>query len=227
MTIKLKNKENNTMINKVKSLISNFKKNKNFSSQKYWEERYQNNGNSGKGSYDQLAVFKAEVINNFIKEKNIKDVIEFGSGDGNQLALFEIENYLGLDVSEKSIEICEELYKEDENKKFQLYKGSSNNKDFKNATLTMSLDVIYHLVEDEVYESYLNDLFNNSKNYVIIYASNTNKQKQFQAQHVKHRKFTDYVEKNFSNWKLIKHIKNKYPKLSFADFYIFEKDSSK
>ena len=39
-------------------------------SKKYWESRYVNEGNSGPGSYGILAVFKSEIINNFVSKNN-------------------------------------------------------------------------------------------------------------------------------------------------------------
>ena len=77
-----------------------------FKSREYWEERYSQGGNSGAGSYGHLAEFKAEVINGFIEQHEIKNVIEWGCGDGNQLGLFRCEEYIGYDVSETAIEIC-------------------------------------------------------------------------------------------------------------------------
>jgi hypothetical protein len=95
--------------------------------------------------------------------------------------------------------------------------------------LSLSLDVIYHLVEDDVFEKYMKDIFSVSKKYVIIYASNTNEQKDFQSNHVKHREFTEWVAKNEKNWKLKEVVKNKYPiekygeNGSFVDFYVFQR----
>ena len=93
--------------------------------------------------------------------------------------------------------------------------------------MCLSLDVIYHLIEDDVFKLHIQNLFNFSQKYVIIYSSNKNEE---QTKHVKHRKFTNYIEKNIKNWELIKHIPNKYPynpkdpeNTSFADFYIYKK----
>lgn len=36
----------------------------------------------------------------------------------------------------------------------------------------MSLDVIYHLIEDEIYNKYMNNLFMAAEKYVFIYSSN-------------------------------------------------------
>ena len=78
--------------------------------EQYWIDRYASGGNSGKGSYDQLAEFKAQIINSFVKQKNIQTVIEFGCGDGNQLTYAEYPRYLGLDVSPVAIDICKKIF---------------------------------------------------------------------------------------------------------------------
>jgi hypothetical protein len=54
--------------------------------QTIWENRYKANGNSGAGSYGVLCEYKAKFINKFIIDNNCKNVIEFGSGDGNQMS---------------------------------------------------------------------------------------------------------------------------------------------
>lgn len=199
-----------------------------FNSSKYWENRYIKGGNSGSGSYNHLAEFKADTINNFIKTNNIKNLLEFGCGDGNNLALYSIENYVGVDVSSKAIEICKSKFNKDISKNFfTLDEFSQIAEIIKSSELVLSLDVIYHLIEDEIFDEYMNNLFNSSSQYVIIYASNFN---EVLCSHVKHRKFTYWIEKNKTNWKLKEFIKNKYPwnpkkpnDTSFADFYIFEK----
>ncbi len=198
-------------------------------SEKYWKTRYQKGGNSGIGSYGQFAKFKADVINNFVKDNNINSVIEFGCGDGNQLRFFEFKKYLGFDVSPLAISKCKEIFKNDKSKKFIELKEYQGQK----ADLVLSLDVIYHLIEDRIFEEHINYIFNASKKYVIIYSSNFDQDKNIHGAHVKHRKFTDYVEKNFPEWNLLMHVPNKYPyqgdskKGSFADFYIYQKQSKK
>ena len=60
----------------------------------YWEARYAAGGNSGKGSGGVFAEFKAEIVNTFVREHDIASVIDFGCGDGAQLALAEIYRQL-------------------------------------------------------------------------------------------------------------------------------------
>lgn len=121
----------------------------------YWEKRYKKGGNSGDGSYDHLAEYKGEIINGFVAENEIKSVIELGCGDGNQLRHFHLPAYLGFDISRTAIERCRNIYKDDPSKRFELFAAYNNEK----ADLALSLDVIYHLVEDDVFHTYMVTLF--------------------------------------------------------------------
>lgn len=194
-------------------------------SENYWIERYNSGGNSGDGSNRKLAEFKAEILNKFVLKENIKTIIEYGCGDGNQLKLAEYPTYTGFDVSPKAITLCRELFTDDTTKIFRLMKEYAGEK----AQLTLSLDVIYHLIEDEVFNEYMHRLFDSAEEFVIIYSSNTNENKQDQAAHVKHRKFSEWVGRLKPEWKLRSHISNKYPFTgdtktgSFADFIIYER----
>lgn len=196
-------------------------------SAKYWEQRYQRGGNSGAGSYDNLAKFKAKILNNFVKENHIKSVIEWGCGDGHQLSLASYPQYTGYDVSKQSIKICKKIFKADKSKQF-LWCGGKNIEE-RTADLSLSLDVLYHLTEDEVFDTYMHRLFNSAIKYVIIYSCNDDKYTS-NAPHVKHRIFTEWVKKNELKWNLKRIIKNEYPydinspdTTSWSDFYIYQK----
>ena len=65
-----------------------------FNSKNYWNDRYVKGQNSGTGSYNKLAQFKADVINDFLGRNQIKSIVDYGVGDGNQLKLFNIENLI-------------------------------------------------------------------------------------------------------------------------------------
>ncbi|CAN0376004.1 unnamed protein product, partial [Ectocarpus sp. 4 AP-2014] len=177
-------------------------------SKNYWEKRYTNKGTSGAGSYNRLATFKADVLNAFVKENNIKSVVEFGCGDGNQLSLATYPDYIGVDVSKTAVQLCKNLFKEDASKRFFEY----NTDTYKNANikadLSLSLDVIYHLIEDPVFEAHMTDLFSAATKYVIIYSSNYDKK---QTYHERDRTFTDWVTKHCPTWSLLEVIKNPYP----------------
>jgi hypothetical protein len=190
------------------------------SSTHYWEKRYREEGNSGSGSYGVPASYKAAILNKFVTDNNIIRVIEFGCGDGNQLKQFEFPSYIGLDVSITALEKCAHLFKDDLTKSFFIYNhvGFVDNLNTFNADLTLSLDVIYHLLEDEVYEKYMRHLFSSSTRFVIIYAWDIEGHKN---RHVRHRKFTAWIERNIQNFNLLKTIENKDLQ-SACDFFIYE-----
>src|SRR3954467_11496426 len=92
----------------------------------YWEKRYAGGGDSGAGSYGRFADFKAEVLNEFVEAHAIRNVIELGCGDGNQLVLARYPEYLGLDVSPAAVARCRERFASDAGKSFRLmseYRG--------------------------------------------------------------------------------------------------------
>jgi len=188
-----------------------------FNSTKYWQKRYIRS-DSGDGSKGECAKFKADIINNFIIENNIQSVIDFGCGDGGQLRFFNLPDYLGLDVSKDAIKNCRVLFPE---KEFMLINEYKNGRMFlgsEKKDLALSLDVIYHLVEDQMYRDYMVDLMNSAKRYIIIYSSNFDVKT---ARHVKHRRFTDFIFKHFPNWELEKVILNELYKKT--DFYIYKR----
>ena len=195
-----------------------------FNSKEYWETRYKQNGTSGSGSYGRLCDFKAKIINEFIVKNYVKNVAEFGCGDGNQLSKFRCYGYTGYDVSESIINKNIERFKSDHFKTFKMYDKYDGEK----YDLSLSLDVIFHLVEDDVFEEYMNKLFDSSKKYVIIYSSNGQTTIKL-SEHLKDRKFTDWVYDKKPNFKLIEKIDNPYPFIesdpsntSMSDFYIFQ-----
>jgi hypothetical protein len=192
-------------------------------SAQYWEDRYRLGGNSGAGSYNRLARFKSEVLNDFVRRNQIHSVIEFGCGDGAQVELAEYPRYLGVDVSTTAIHMCCQRYRNDPSKTFFTIDTLPSDTV---ADLALSLDVIYHLVEDSVFDAYMHQLFEGARHFVAIYSSNEDNT--VPAKHVRHRRFTEWIERNKPEWALMEFIKNKYPydpnndsDTSFADFYIF------
>lgn len=193
------------------------------SSGDYWDRRYRLGMTSGPGSTGVLARFKADVLNGFVREHGVQTVIEFGCGDGTQLALAEYPRYLGIDVSPTAIEMCRKRFSGDQTKSFRLQQGHPVPGETGLADLTLSLDVIYHLLEDDVYAAYLADLFGASRQWVIVYSSN--REEAVRARHVRHRPFVDDVRRRHPGFELVRKIDNPYPAESFADFYIFRRTS--
>jgi hypothetical protein len=191
-----------------------------FDSTKYWEERYFNGGNSGNGSYGFLAEYKKDFINQFIVENNIKSLLEYGCGDCNQLSMIDCEKIIGVDVSKTVINICQNLLPNSTFIDLTVQKFPKIKSD-----LLLSLDVIYHLIEDNIYEEYIENIVNYGSDHLIIYSSNFENDSIY-AKHVKPRNFTKN-EKLLKKYDLKKIIENKYKsedhtKGSFSDWYIFK-----
>ena len=189
----------------------------------YWQRRYAAGGDSGAGSYGKFAHFKARVLNELFVELGIESVVEFGSGDGNQVALLKVPRYLGVDLSADAIARCRKRFAQQPERRFVTtaeYAGET-------ADCALSLDVIYHLVEDDAFDAYMRRLFAAARGCVAIYSSNRRDEQRRDAEHVRHRIFTDWVAEQEPGWTLWRHVPNDYPYEgdwrtgSFADFYVY------
>lgn len=197
----------------------------------YWENRYKAGKTSGGGSYGRLAEFKAAVLNDFVERQDVKTVVEFGCGDGNQLSLARYPVYTGYDVSETAVQLCKAKFANDPSKQFRHVRDYAG----EDAELALSLDVIFHLVEDNAFEDYMRRLFNAARRFVIIYSSNTHDLHD-KNPHVLHRCFTAWTQHR-RDFKLVSTIANPYslalrateggPSSDYSpsDFYVFERIS--
>jgi hypothetical protein len=180
-------------------------------SREYWINRYKSFLGAGVNfdpPKDKVFQYKIDVVNQVLTDYNINSVIEFGCGLGWIADSVEME-YSGVDVSPEAIYMCKRDLGNRKNLRFGLYPDALKKMDPKEAT--MSLDVIYHLLEDKVYEEYMNNLFGYATKLVIVHSSNTTEQYEGGAKHVMHRKFSDYVNDNLTDWKLDKIIPTKFP----------------
>lgn len=197
----------------------------------YWESRYATGGSSGAGSYGRLARWKADVLNDLVRKHGISSVIEFGCGDGAQLALASYPSYIGIDVAPSAIRLCIQRFQNDATKSFFAIdpRALADPLGRLRAEMALSLDVLYHLVEDDVRDAYLQGLFQAATRYVVIYSSD-GPAPTVGAAHERHRPFTPWVEANRPDWQLIQRTPNAYPmqsandeahETSPADFFIY------
>lgn len=188
----------------------------------YWEGRYAKGGNSGEGSYGCLAQFKAEVLNAFVVEQSINTVLEFGCGDGNQLELARYPAYVGLDVSPTAVRMCQQRFQGDVSKQFFLLdpQAFADTCGALRADLVLSLDVIYHLLEDTLFQLYMERLISAAERFVIIYSSNFD-EPGGKCFHVRHRQFSDWITSHKPAWRLLREVPNRYPEDSPSNFYIY------
>jgi SAM-dependent methyltransferase len=195
------------------------------SSAAYWERRYRAGGTSGEGSYGANATMKADIVNRVVVEHDLASVTEFGCGDGNQLTLLQMQRYVGLDVSAAAIETCSRHFSGDATKSFFRYDPEhfvDRARVFR-ADLALSQEVIFHLVEDDVFDRYMTHLFDAADRLVLICSTNHEERP---TKHVRHREFTAWVADRRPEWQLRETLANPLPpgpdgEPAVADFYLF------
>ncbi|MFC6008180.1 class I SAM-dependent methyltransferase [Angustibacter luteus] len=172
----------------------------------YWEQRYAAGGTSGAGSYGADAEWKAEVVNGWVAQFGVSSVIDFGCGDGNQLSLAHYPRYLGLDRSATAVRTCIARFADDPTKSFFQYDpgATADPAGWLRADLALSLEVIFHLVEDDIREDYLTRLFAGAERFVVICAADRGDLPD--GPHERHRPFTPWIAANQPQWDLVERL---------------------
>lgn len=164
----------------------------------YWNRRYLDGRTSGAGSEGDAAVAKAEMIESIIDVYGIRDVIDWGVGDGVVLGHVRSEvPYLGIDISPHAVERLRARYGPTHpTRQFGLPRdGAHQVRD-----LALSLDVLFHLVDDSHYRLYLAQLFGSAARAVLIHSSDHDGGRT--ARHVLWRRWTQDVAAGFPEWTL-------------------------
>lgn len=189
-------------------------------SQRYWERRYARGGHSGAGSSGRLAQYKADWLNQFVRTQGVRSVLELGCGDGQQLLLAEYPAYRGFDIAPSALERCQRLFAADPSKQFDHYDPAHFDPAAVQADLALSLEVIFHLTEDELYQAHLRDLFGSARRWVVIFSADEAGESPFP--HFRPRRFSADVP---PGWRLRERVPNPHRDISVSDFYLFEKIS--
>jgi hypothetical protein len=124
-------------------------------------------------------------------------------------------------------------FADDPSKSFALYDPEcfSDSAGLITADLVLSLDVIYHLIEDGVYDLHLRHVFGAARRYVVLFTSdaeNPSLSGEF-APHVRNRPVLRDVAERFPAWRLRERIDNPRPwsrentSGSIADFFVYER----
>lgn len=147
----------------------------------YWETRYAAGRGSGAGSRGEEAAWKARLLQRVIDHYHVKSLLDLGCGDGHVASRIFVKRYVGYDPSRTAREMCMVLMPEREftevppDGKFDL---------------VVSMDVIFHLVTDELYRNYLSLLFSDRSDIVFVYGTNRDQQGR---EHVLHRRWLNDV----------------------------------
>lgn len=162
----------------------------------YWERRYQDGRTSGAGSEGDAALAKAKMIDEVITGYGLTSVIDWGVGDGVVLGHLKTKvRYLGLDVAPVAIERLRAKYgPRSRTRWFALAsEGAHEVRD-----LALSLDVMFHLVDEADYQLHLAQVFGSATKAVLIHANDHDGGRT--ARHVLWRKWTPDVARIFPEW---------------------------
>jgi hypothetical protein len=117
---------------------------------------------SGPGSLLENTDLFVEKLNEFIKENNIKSIIDVPCGDFNFMCNVDLNNinYLGLDISKKAIEICKNKINKP-NICFQVL--DITNEEIQYADLIIIKDLFLHLSFSDIHKILDNVIRSGSK----------------------------------------------------------------
>lgn len=194
-------------------------------SDRYWEERYAAGGTSGPGSYGAAAKWKAQVVNDWVHELGATSVIDWGCGDGHQLTLADYPRYLGVDRSPSAVKRCISLFENDPTKSFMTYRADElhDPAGWLRADLALSMEVIFHLTEEETYVDYMDRLFNSARAFVVICSNDESGTEEGPTE--RHWRFTEWVETNAPQWTLRERIEPPEDLDAMSQMYLFTNDS--
>lgn len=163
----------------------------------FWEQRYRAGGDSGAGSRGDAAKVKAACINQVIGRRDVASVVDWGCGDGQQMALYDLAGvaYVGVEVSPTALTRCLARRPEQAYVLWRPGCGISLHAD-----LAMSIDLLHHFPDDDDYSEHLEQLFASANRYVLIHS--TDRDELPSAVHVRHRPVGVDVAARFADWTL-------------------------
>lgn len=160
----------------------------------YWDRRYLQGRTSGAGSEGEFARAKAEQVRRVIERERVTSIIDWGAGDGHVLGLVDPQvPYLGVDISRLAVTRLRRSFPHHSFALAANYRGQR-------ADLALSLDVIFHLVNDLDYQAYLHRLFGSAERLVLIHS--TNHDGETTGRHVRWRHWTPDVADWYPDWRL-------------------------
>jgi len=152
----------------------------------YWEARYRDGGCSGKGSRGAEALAKVATVQGVINRFGVTSMLDLGCGDGFVAKRLDVARYVGYDPAPTAVAACRALMP-DRTFTTTLPDDVVYRPEF---DLTMSLDVLFHLVDGSEYDHHLAALLGMTTGRALVYATNHDERG---AAHVLHRRWVEDV----------------------------------
>jgi hypothetical protein len=164
----------------------------------FWDRRYASGNHSGRGSQGVAGIAKARHVNKVVRQRGITSIIDWGVGDGEVMSHIQVDNltYIGVDISATALDRLRRKF--GRQRTFVLAEGIAG----LHAEMAISLDVMYHLVGDDEYSTYLSRLFGSADRVVLIYSTDFDDEGRTSAPHIRRRHWTPDVEARFPEWSL-------------------------
>lgn len=187
----------------------------------YWEQRYKNGGNSGEGSRGKHREWKWSILNKYIN--GIDNIVDVGCGDLAFMEGIDAINYTGIDISQTMVARNTKIKPE-----WNFILSSADIKiDGVKGDVVFCHDMLFHIMDDDIYEKILENLIAYSNEYISIFTWNKNPlRKWFRS--VEHDSYQFYRDFNkyipmFENagFELIANCKSETS--TFGSMYIFKK----
>ena len=160
-----------------------------FDTATYWENRYMTGGISGPGSRGAEADEKVRIVQSVIDDRGVTSMIDLGCGDGYIATQLNVPMYVGYDPSAMSLKLCKTLMPE------RLFIDHLPHFVEPRLDLTLSMDVIFHLIDDIDFQKHLTILLGLTKKDALIYGTN---HVQRGAAHVLHREWVGTIPLGWS-----------------------------
>lgn len=150
----------------------------------YWEQRWRAGRGAGDGSVGEAGERKTRWLSAFFGEHAVESVIDWGCGDGRVFHVLDAADgvdYMGIDVSPTAIDRCIGRWPDG----WFLLLGAVCESPPRGWDCAVSIDVVYHLVDDAEYAEHLRLLFGSATRFVVAHA--TNLDEPGDAPHMRHR----------------------------------------
>lgn len=152
----------------------------------HFENRYYKKLGSGKGSVGQLREFKHKILNQYLINYNKFRFVDFGCGDLSFWHGKPPKYYTGIDFARN-------IQKENA-EKFDREFITSNLAEVKGlfGEVVICFDVLFHILDEEVYFKILRNICNTSSKWIFIYTW-IKESNNYMKDHQKYRNFENYL----------------------------------
>lgn len=169
----------------------------------YWEARHRARLGTPAARIGPIGSMKIRVVNRLYEQFGVATHMDFGCDDGRLLEHIHAERFVGVDISGTLLRNLKNKFPDESRWKFIHVKELDAAYP---CDLVTSLDVVHHLVEDQIFAAYMKRLFKFATKVVCIYSSDH----EFSggARHVRYRDFAAYIAQHFPGWQLTETIEN-------------------